>query len=96
MPNPNPNAIEVRTTEVQEQDGRYWMNLSYYMENNPDQKHWRKVPGVVVGQDKDDTLAKAEAIAAELSELDIKEMTPAIKKLIEANRMIQRLPEAES
>ena len=47
--------------------------------------------GVVTGADKDDAMAKAEAIAAELSDLEIQQLQAAVRRFYEKGRMIKRL-----
>ncbi|HNE02079.1 hypothetical protein, partial [Plasticicumulans sp.] len=85
------DAIEVVAKFGEEKDGSAWATLEYYMENNPRQTEWRRIPGVVTGADKDDAMAKAEAIAVELSDLEIQQLQAAVRRLYEKGRMIKRL-----
>lgn len=88
----NPNAIEVKAKwGANETKSIPCARLEYYMENNPRQKEWRLVPGYIVGADKDDAMRKAEAIAAELSDLDLYELAPATRTLYEQKRMFRTL-----
>jgi hypothetical protein len=88
------DAIEVVAKPGGEDKGIAWAVLEYYMENNPRQTEWRKVPGVVVGTDGNVAMTKAEAIAKELSNLDIQALQPAIRELYESRRMYRKLEDA--
>ena len=92
----NPDAIEVVAKWAGEDAGGAWASLEYYMENNPRQTEWRKVPGVVVGTDQGDVMEKAEAIAKELSNLDIQELQPAIRRLYDSQRLFRRIEDVAS
>lgn len=85
------DAIEVVAKWGGEQDGVAWAMLEYYMENNPRQTEWRRVPGVVTGQDRDEAMRKAETIASELSALEIQDLQAALRKLYDVGRMQKRL-----
>ena len=92
----NPNAIEVKAKfGASEDNGVSWAKLEYYMEANPRQKEWRKVPGVVAAASKDEAMRKAEELAKELSDLDIQELTPATRDLFAAKRMFRRLEDVD-
>jgi hypothetical protein len=88
------DAIEVVAKWGGEEEGVAWAFFEYYMENNPRQTEWRKVPGVVVGAEQDDVMARAEAIARELSALEIQQLQAEVRKLYDAGRMIRRLEDA--
>lgn len=88
----NLNAIEVEAKWGGTEDsGISWARLEYYMEHNPQQKEWRKIPGFVVGIDKNDVMKRAENLAVELSELDIQDLQSATRKLFDDKRMYKQL-----
>lgn len=88
------NAIEVVAKWGGEENGIAWAKLEYYMEKNPRQTAWRRVPGVVVGKHKSDAMSKAEAIAKELSDLNIEQLQPAVRRLFDSKSMYRQLDQA--
>lgn len=87
---PDQDAIEVVAKLSEDIDGNPWPVLEYYMENNPRQTEWRKVPGFVTGTDKDEAMVNAQAIARELSNLNIQDLQPAVRKLYDAGKMVRK------
>ncbi len=72
-------------------NGTPFVKLAYYMQALPEQKKWKKIPGLVVGNSEEEAWNKAKSIADQLDGLTVFEMGKKVKEFIKNNQMVAHI-----
>lgn len=77
-------------------NGKPYVRLAYYMQNLPEQKNWKKIPGAVIGNTQDEAWDKAKSIADQLDGLTVFEMGKKVKEFIQNGEMVAHVKHAKA